>query len=230
MMKRLQFCLLAVLLSNPISHADLIHRYSFTSGDTKAVDSVGNRHGMLVGNAAIVSSAVKLDGNGDYVNLPGGLIAGLTSVTFECWFTYTANGAWARVFDFGGTNPSSGTGRNYIFYTPQSSAGTSRLVISDADPGYNHEEIIDHAVPPQGVKTCIACVYDGAAKTMSLYVNGVLAKSIPVTIPLSALDGNLAYLGRSLYDDPYLLGSIEEFRIYDTALTSDEIDSNYSTG
>jgi hypothetical protein len=229
-MKRFQLCLLAVLLSPPALHADLIHRYSFTNGVTKAVDSIGNQDGTLVGNASITSNAVKLNGNGGFVSLPRGLLTGLQSMTIECWFTYTNNGAWARVFDFGGTNPSSGSGRNYIFYTPQSSSGTSRLVISDADPGYNHEEIIDYTVPAEGVQTYIACVYNGSAKTMSLYVNGTLAKSISVTIPLSAVDGTLAYLGKSLYNDPYLLGSINEFRIFDNALTDDEIRSNYGKG
>ncbi len=229
-MKRLQLCLLVVLLSTPVTHADLIHRYSFSTGDAKAIDSIGAQHGTLVGNAAIVSGAVKLDGNGDYVSLPSGLLTNLPNVTLECWFTYTSNGAWTRVFDFGDTNPSSGAGRNYIFYTPQSGAGTSRLVISDADPGSSHEEIIDYTVPAQGVQTHIACVYNGSVKTMSLYVNGTLAKSMSVTIPLAAVDSRLAYLGKSLYNDPYLLGSINEFRIYDTALTSDDIRSNYNMG
>ncbi|MBP8303006.1 MAG: lamin tail domain-containing protein [Phycisphaerae bacterium] len=191
---------------------------------------MGGQHGALMGNATIASNAVRFDGNGDYVNLPGALITALQSVTFECWFTYSNNGAWARVFDLGGTNPATGMGRYCLFYTPHSGANTSRLVICDTDPGNNHEEILDHTRPPQGVPVYVACVYDGVQKTMSLYVDGLLAKSRSVTIPLSAVDDVLGYLGRSLYNDPYLLGSIDEFRVYDSPLTAEEVGSNYAIG
>jgi hypothetical protein len=71
--------------------AGLLHRYSFTNGDPCAVDSVGAKHGTLEGGAAISGNAVQLDGVNDYVNLPGGLLTGLTNLTFEAWFTCAAS-------------------------------------------------------------------------------------------------------------------------------------------
>lgn len=210
--------------------ADLLHRYSFTNGDTTALDSVGGQHGTLENGAAISDNAVQFDGSDDYVNLPGNLITGFSSVTFEAWYTYSASINWMRIFDFGDTNSSTGAGRNYIFYIPYSSASTSRLAISDDDPGYNHEEMIDYSLPNQSVPVHVACVYDGDNETMSLYVDGQPADSISVTIPLSAVDNVYSYLGRSLYPDPYLLGSIDEFRIYDHALDSSEVLIDYSLG
>ena len=63
----------------PDVQASLTHRYSFTNGDTDAVDSVGGQNGTLEGGATISGNAVQLDGANDYVNLPGGLITGYTA-------------------------------------------------------------------------------------------------------------------------------------------------------
>ncbi|MBN1845556.1 MAG: CotH kinase family protein, partial [Sedimentisphaerales bacterium] len=216
---------------NSYASAALIHRYSFTDGDTAAVDSVGGAHGTLVNGAVISGDAAQLDGQNDYVALPAGLITGRDSVTLEAWFQFSDNGAWVRVFDFGDTNPDSGAGRNYLFFTPQGGTGTSRLVISDADPGYNHEEVVNYSLLVHGVPTHIACVFDGVNDVMTLYVNGEWIDSIPVTIPLSAVNNLNSYLGRSLYTaDPCLKGALDEFRVYDGVLDGQEILTNYTLG
>jgi hypothetical protein len=51
------------------------------------------------------------------------------------------------------------------------------------------------------------------------------------TYAMSGLSNSLAYLGRSLWNsDGYFNGSIDEFRIYNHALTAMEIANNYATG
>lgn len=209
-------------------NAELINRYSFSDGSTMAVDSVGGQHGTLVNGATISGNAVHLNGSSQYVNLPAGLITGLDSVTFECWFTHLSNGNWTRVFDFGTTSGSSG--RYYAFFTPRSGYSDSRFVITDYGGG-SDEEVLSYSTLAYDTPTHIVCVYDGNNNTMRYYLNGALANSRDVTIPLSALNNQLSYLGRSLYSsDPYLRGSIDEFRIYDHALTDAEISYNYSSG
>ncbi len=223
--------LFLVLYIHPNIQAGMLHRYSFTDGDSTVVDSVGGANGTLQGGAVISSNAVQLDGNNDYVNLPGNLITGFTSVTFEAWFSHSSNGTWTRVLDFGDTNPSTDNGRDYIFFTSEGGSSQARLVISDADPGYSNEEIASTSVISYDVPVYIACVYDGENDTMSLYVDGGLADSIAVSIPLSSIDNIYSYLGRSLYNpDPYLEGSIDEFRIYDEALEESVIAQHYLDG
>ena len=225
------FVLIALSLSVVcICNGDLVHRYSFTNGDTTAVDSVGGQNGTLSGDAIISGNAVQLDGSGDYVNLPGGLITGFDSVTFEAWYSYTQPTTnWMRVFDFGDTN-SGGNGRYYLFYTPRSGSGTARLSISNTDPGYNNEQMLDTTRPSTYTAIHIACVYDGNNNRMTMYTNGAYANSRSVTIPLSAVDNVYSYLGKSLYNDPYLAGAIDEFRIYDHALSASEVESSYDLG
>ena len=50
--------------------ADLLHRYSFTDGDTMAVDSVSRQDGTLENGATISDNAVQLNGSNQYVNQP----------------------------------------------------------------------------------------------------------------------------------------------------------------
>ena len=38
------------------------------------------------------------------------------------------------------------------------------------------------------------------------------------------------YLGRSFFNDPYLRGRINEFRVYDSALTSEQVLASYANG
>lgn len=212
--------------------AGLLHRYSFTNGNATAVDSIGGKHGALVGGATIVNNAIQLDGVNDYVNLPAGLITGLTSLTFEAWFTCASGSStWARVWDFGDTNFSSGYGRNYVLFTPRSDSNTSRYAISDADPGYSHENMVQTASAATGVPVYIACVHNSSAGKVELYVNGQLASTSTFSIPLSSVDNVFSYLGKSTYNtDPLLKGTIDEFRIYDFLLTAQEIADHYTAG
>ncbi|MCX8108476.1 MAG: hypothetical protein N3G20_06705, partial [Verrucomicrobiae bacterium] len=221
---------LAILLTQvtPVL-ADLTHRYSFTSD---ASDSVGTAHGTLRGNAAIEFGAVSLDGTGGtYVELPSRLVTGYTAITIEAWATMFNNGAWTRLFDFGAI--SGANGRDYIFFTPRSGTPDTRLVISDADPGYNHEEMATYPTPiDDGMPVHIVGVIDPPRGWCALYINGVLVASNPnITIPLSEVDAVSCFLGRSLYEaDPYMIGSIDEFRIHNSALTSPEVAASYAAG
>jgi alpha-N-arabinofuranosidase len=233
-MKRL-FLYLALFLLFCIQsdiQAGLLHRYSFTNGDTTAVDSVGGQHGTLENGASISGNAVQLDGSNDYVNLPSGLITGYTAVSFEAWFTRTADsGTWARVWDFGDTNPSSGAGRDYMFFTPKSGSNTFRYAISDADPGYSHENYVETTPTVTGVPVYVAVVHNSTTGEVELYVNGASAQSGTFSIPLSSVNNIYSFLGKSLYTvDPYLKGSIDEFRIYNSILTPEEIAQHYKDG
>ena len=213
-----------------VVRGDMVNRYSFTDGDTTAVDSVGGQDGTLENGASINDNAVQLDGSNQYVNLPDELITGFTSVSFEAWFTCEAgNGTWTRIWDFG--NRSGSNGCDYVFFTPRSNAGTFRYAISDADPGYTHENIVETSPTATGVPVYVAVVHNGTTDEVELYVNGALAQSDTFYIPLSAVDNVFSYLGRSLYSlDPYLKGSIDEFRIYDEPLDETVIAQHHLDG
>ena len=221
----------AVLLCSVTLRSEIIHRYTF---DLDAGDSVGTAHGTLEGGAFIETGGVVLDpALQSYVNLPGDLITGAEALTIEAWASFGDNAGWARLYDFGDQNPDSGNGRYYIMFTPHSGPNDTRMSISDADPGYNNEQLVTRPgnLDNQGLVHIVA-VYEPTANSMRLYLNGEPAgyRSAP-TIPLSSIQNVLSYIGRALYaPDPYLNGKIEEFRIYDHAFTAYEADASFDAG
>jgi hypothetical protein len=87
-----------------------------------------------------------------------------------------------------------------------------------------------------GVPHHVAVVVDkSGTNTMSVYVDGVLAPGtqnpVTPTNSLSTVSNMFAYLGRSLYNpDAYMPGFIDEFRIYDNALSASQVAANFAAG
>jgi hypothetical protein len=203
----------------------LTHRYSFTHD---ASDSVGRANGTLVGAAEVRDGQVHLNGTrGTFVNLPGGLIAGYPAVTFEFWATLGANRTWARVFDQGSTNGNNG--QYDLYFCPHSGQRDFRLTIMDPHP---QERVV--RIPgdlDNQTNLHVACVLDPATGLMGIYTNGTLAGSRTGLTSLASVHTNYFFLGRSLFaSDAPLNGSIDEFRIYNAALSAAAIASNYSNG
>jgi fibronectin type 3 domain-containing protein len=194
-----------------------------TSG-TVAHDSSGNKwDGTLVGGPTWVpgmfNNAVSLNGNGQYVTLPTGVVSGLTDFTIAAWVKLNSSSAWMRVFDFG-----TGT-TDYMVLTPQNgNNGKVRFIITTTS--YNNEQDIDGTAPlPVGVWTHVAVSLAGTTGT--LYVNGALVgTNANMTLNPSSLGSTFQnYIGKSEFADPYLNGLVDDFRIYGRALSATEINT-----
>jgi autotransporter-associated beta strand protein len=206
----------------------LAHRYSFTTDTT---DSIGGATGTNFGNANVNAGALVLDGStGTFMQLPGGLLHGLSAVTFDCWAAFGTSGNNCRVFDFGNTNGVllgvGGQPENYLFFSPHTAGGTQTLTITPGDNTF--EQRATGSGTLDGRTVHVTCVVDPPNKTLSIYTNGVLeAANTNMTVPLSALNDPLSFVGRSLYavlnNDAYLTANIDEFRIYNGALSSNSV-------
>lgn len=214
-------------------HADITHRYSFSQD---ASDSVGNANGVLMGDAVVDSGSLVLDGTaGTFVDLPTGLISNYTAVTFDFWMNAgTAAGNWAELYAFGQRN-ASGQGAHMLMFTPHSGANDYRMSFADADPGFNHESIVTQpGVLDDRGPIHITCVYDPPHQTMALYTNGILASAnttLGSFFSLTNIFNVNSWLGQSLYagDAPYN-GSIDEFRIFNTALDPLQVAGTQAAG
>jgi len=240
--------LLVSLCYASLAPAALVHRYQFNGS---ADDSVGGANGALVnntGNASYGSGRLTLgnDGsqssnanNGDYVDLPNGIISALGNHgTFEAWVTWNGPGDsnWQRIFDFGtsdgGENQSSGgTNSYYVFMTPRnSSTGTYRVGYRNPS-GSPVEQTISHtSALPVGSQRHVALVWDGTAGTATMYLNGQSVGSNTLHMALSDLTDNNNWLGRAQWNDPMFTGSFNEFRIYDHALSATEVQGSFLQG
>jgi hypothetical protein len=222
------------LLSPPSASGSgtLLHRYSFTSDVS---DSVGSSNGTLMATAAISSGSVLLDGSTGYVDLPNGLLVGLTNASFETWLTDKGSGNWSRIIDFGcstGGEGNMGTGTNYLFLTPQSGTGVLRAGIK---VGSGTEYTVDYSGTrlATGSQKHVVLTIDGSAQTARLFVDGELVGENTNFLSNPAQLGYTFnnWLGRSQWtSDAYLYGAISEFRMYEGALTPAEVKLNYTYG
>ena len=234
-MRILVFGVAILLLSSAAqpSAAKIVHRWSF---DSDASDSVGHSNGSLEDGAKVSDGRVELDGEGGYVKLPiGGTVAGLTNATVEAWVTWNEmQEPWSRIFDFGqGPNAS-------MYVTPRngraeqgSAEDTPRFVITNS--GFESEQQVNAPNKfPVGKETHLAVTIDADKGVAKLYIDGKLAATKEgITLkPADLGDTPNNRLGASQYSDtdPLFNGSISEFRIYDTALSADEISKSFERG
>ena len=154
----------------------------------------------------------------------------LVDMTFEAWFTWGGGDAWQRVFDFGRT--SSGSGQDYVFYTPSNGGDNRAAIRNNALP-----ENIAFGGPPVSIGPThhvVVAIDDdanGGSNQMLLYLDGELADDVGLSYSLNQLSNSLAYLGRSLFtNDAYLNGTIDEFRVYNHGLSQAEVTTSYTTG
>ena len=188
----------------------LAHRYGFTNNVT---DSVGAANGTLFGSASVSSGALQLDGTvGNYLQLPGNLITNMGMITFDCWATFGVNGNWSRVFDFGNTNGANG--QNYTFYTPHSGGGTQILDLN------GQQTVVSGTLDNRTVH--LTMVIDGVNHALTVYTNGILQiVNTNLTATLAGVSNVYSFIGRSLFSsDAYMTGTIDEFRIYNGALSA----------
>ncbi len=73
-------------------------------------------------------------------------------------------------------------------------------------------------------------VYNYSARTAKIYVDGKLVNSIAISLPLSAMNDINNWLGRSQFQDPYFTGKLNEFRIYEGALSDFEVAVSAAAG
>ena len=204
--------------------AALTHRYSFTSG---ANDSVGIAHGSLMGNATISGGKAILDGSfGTYIDLPGNLVNLSTNgaVTIEAWVDFGNVPNFSRLFNFGNDG-----GSSEIYFAPRGFGNGNNHALSQNIPGGRFTEWRGAF---RNVTLHLAFVIDPLTGTIAVYKNGVLEYArYDATASLSLVSTNLAVIGRSLVGaDPYLPASIDEFRIYNGALSAQQIALTHQNG
>ena len=219
--------------------AVLKHRYSFSGSSTatNAVDSIGTNNAALFPGASLDGNGqMILDGNSGYAQLPAGTISAMTNVTFEAWVTWNgpAGQNWSRIFDFGSNSGgvgAQGTGQTYLFLSPHNGGnGTVRFASTVSSCGGESPVLNGPAPLPVGTESYVAVVYNPSAQIAKLFVGGQLVASGVATIPLKTISDVNNWLGRSQYNDPYFTGSFNEFRLWEGALTDQQIAISMGAG
>jgi hypothetical protein len=159
--------------------------------------------------------AFSFDGSDDFVKLP--YHAGdMTNMTFAAWVKLGSTSAGQRIFDFG-----NGEGE-YLYLTPRTSGGKMRFEVKIGDTVQGLDAT---AALSTGTWTHVAVTIKKG--DVRIYVNGSQnATSSTITILPKDIAPAMNYLGRSQFDaDPAFKGLMSDVRIYNYALSEEEVKS-----
>ncbi|MBN2842514.1 MAG: hypothetical protein JXM68_05455, partial [Sedimentisphaerales bacterium] len=239
-MKKLSLALVGLLTGfSGIANATLVHKYTFNEAGT-AADSVGNADLTINGNATVAGGQLVLPGGGTRAHNASAAAAALselaatingsTAITMEMWFTQSQDSNWSKVFMAG-----QGFGDNYMDITPR--RGNNNNVCSIAlnlGSGESALSLTDTGAIANNTDYYVAAVWNQAANTMQMYLAKAGEPATAVTMSrsmdgkaLSALIINEFYLGSAVqFGDGDFRGRIDEFRIYNNALTTADFDAS----
>jgi hypothetical protein len=208
-------------LSSAVSAAAGPDRVAYYKMEGNAADSSGNGNDAASsGDPAYcpghIGQAVDLNGVDNLIALPAN-IAVSNAITVSAWINWDGGSAWQRIFDFG-----NGTSQ-YLFLTP-SNGSVMRFAVKNG----GSEQTLSASPPAVGQWVHVAIALNGSVGT--LYVNGSpKATHSSMTIRPSDFNPSQNYIGKSQFSaDPLFDGRIDDFRIYNYALSSSEIAAVYA--
>ena len=239
---------------------------SVSSGRTFA-DSIAGTLATLRGNGgSLTGTAVSLPGTttgnqtaaaiSAYLDLPNGLISAQPSISLEAWATPLSSKNYQRLFDFGRSSVTSGSGaaNGEIIdgaAAPGNYAGWDNLVLSLNVAGtlgsHRLEGQINNGAAVFSDTTAattagtqyhyVLTVTDGAGASgaagcqVKWYRDGILQNTLDLAFHLTAMADVNNWIGRSQYGgDSNSNLALNELRIYNRAISSGEILSSYAAG
>jgi len=207
----------------PATADGLVARYPLdqTTGST-VTDSSGNgNNATLTGGATWSDGSLSFGGTNGYVKLPDNAMAGMQAMTVstEVWVD---QGQQTPYFLWGlGNTDSGGTGNGYVFSTGDS----YRAAIASGNWTTEQGTAMSGSLKRGSWRTITYTVGGGKA---TLYLDGQqVAQNAAVTLTPGSIGGGVTkanYIGRSVYtSDKYFKGRMRDFRIYNRALSGDEV-------
>lgn len=229
----------------------LVHRYSF---DGNVNDAIGTAHGtivdpnalssfvdgqLLLNNPAVNASPAEANSIA-YVELPAGIISSLDNfMTVEMWLTPHRNANWTTFFAFGDTwNPDpfvqgfTGGRVGMLAQLNRDVTGARGPSFTTIAPGGNQRTLTSPDSYQLALEQQImyAVTWNGNNGQMRHYINGVLIDTDTINAKLSEMEDVKCWLGLPFWGDAVLNASLNEMRIYDTALPSYYINAHNLVG
>lgn len=208
----------------------LVHLPLNDTSGTRATDWSGNNlDGAYVNGVQLQgNNGARLDGVNDYIQLPANLLRNLGALTVSIEVNVRAEqtGQWF-IFGIGNTAAATGYGYGYIFATgdPQ-----LRVGVTPTHWDFEAEVRTNRALPRNTWKTITFTIESANGGRLGLYDDGKYisgrTNTAAITAPGLITQGSTLnnYIGRSLFvADKYLAGSVRNFRLYDMALSANEI-------
>lgn len=180
--------------------------------------SGNNMNAVLFGNVAFeqgkYNNGMRLDGIDDYARLPITFLHLLSDFTISSWVKLDELKTWMRIFDFGqGIN-------NYMMLTVSNGTG----ITFEMRTGAGTQKVTTTQKP--SINTWNFYTVTMTDNTLSIYLNGnLIGKNTNFTLRPYDLGSTFSnFIGKSQWSaDPFLKGTLDEFRFFNYALTPEEI-------
>lgn len=188
-------------------------------------DKSGNFNDAQLAQSATIAQGISggqglcLDGTEEsYVTIPSEALSGLEDYTIAAWIKPDSKATTQRVFDFG-----TGTGR-YMFLTPYYGENHLRGAITAGS--FDYEKGVSVEVDIETDRwTHLVMMQEG--DMMRIYIDGVLAgeaENVKLDPYEIAYTMPYCYIGKSMWSgDRYFDGTIDEFYVYDRAISEEEV-------
>ena len=214
-----------------------VARYTFDQDDLasgKIADSSGNGLTASLVNAGTAQSVTGADGgkalalpggaptsDGAYVRLPREVVGDASDLTVSARVRWSGDtSSWQRIFDLGTDTT------RYLFSTPYNGSGLFQTSVTTGGGGAETQVRGYAPLPADGWRT-VTVTLDTTAGRLTTYLDGVAVSSAATAIKAKDLLSGSAtaagYIGKSLYPDPLLKGAVDDFTVWHTALSADQV-------
>ncbi|MEX1651633.1 LamG-like jellyroll fold domain-containing protein [Streptomyces pseudovenezuelae] len=212
-------------------------RYTFDQDDLasgKISDSSGNGLTASLVNSATARSVAGADGgsalalpggaptsDGAYVRLPREVVGDASDLTVSARVKWSGDtSSWQRIFDLG-TDTS-----RYLFSTPYNGNGLFQTSVTTGGGGAE-AQVRGYAPLPADAWRTVTVTLDTTAGRLTTYLDGVAVSSAATAVKAKDLLSGSAtaagYIGKSFYPDPLLKGAVDDFAVWHSALTAEQV-------
>ncbi|GAA1142994.1 hypothetical protein GCM10009651_28990 [Microbacterium natoriense] len=225
--------------------APLIH-YTFDSATGGTVgDASGNGYDGVIKQtgATVQNGQLTLPGGAKatagYLEIPTAGLVGAQQLTVSTWLT-GRSGAANTAAAFIGAPVASGASYSsgYWLLNPTNPNGYVKSVVTNAtnasapwgtEVGAGATNAASSGIRTPSGPALYTTVIDGAAGTLTTYVNGAQISSVPIARSVASFGSSLvSYLGRSTYNDNGWAGDVDDFAVYSTALSAAQVQQVFS--
>ena len=210
--------------------------YTFDQDDLasgRITDSSGNGLTATLVNGSTAQSVAGPDGgkalslpggaptsDGAYVRLPREVLGDASNLTVSARVKWSGDkSAWQRIFDLGTDTT------KYLFTTPYNGS-VLRTAVTTGGGGAEAQVSGYAPLPADGWRT-VTVTLDTAAHRVTTYLDGVAVSSSATNVKAKdLLDGSATaagYIGKSFYPDPLLKGAVDDFTVWHSALTAEQV-------
>ncbi|MFE3033164.1 LamG-like jellyroll fold domain-containing protein [Streptomyces canus] len=212
-------------------------RYTFDQDDLasgKITDSSGNGLTASLVNGGTARSVPGADGgralalpggaptsDGAYVRLPREVVGDASDLTVSARVKWSGDtSSWQRIFDLGTDTT------RYLFSTPYNGSGLFQTSVTTGGGGAENQ-VRGYAPLPADAWRTVTVTLDTTAGRLTTYLDGVAVSSTATAVKAKDLLSGSAtaagFIGRSFYPDPLLKGAVDDFAVWHSALTAEQV-------